>query len=199
MDPRYARPSSPGSRRLANPMRSSTGTAVYPRHMTITTHRQGQSGDHHIARSTGDRLAAPRIMTKNYKDDGPPTAKFRNDYMTRPRRPTLETEPAGIRKPLSVIPPSSPNRVRPVITSALERTSGQHVKSQRSSNDEDYYVLPASSGSQRDHRRGFSADTEDLARLTTGDRSEGSYVERRIQKFWDGRWETRISSQWTVG
>ncbi len=197
MDPRYARPSSPGSRRLANPMRSSTGTAVYP--SAYDDYYPPPRASREIItspRSTGDRLAAPRIMTKNYKDDGPPTAKFRNDYMTRPRRPTLETEPAGIRKPLSVIPPSSPNRVRPVITSTLERTSGQHVKSQRSSNDEDYYVLPASSGSQRDHRRGFSADTEDLARLTTGDREVRDRMWRggyRSSGMGDGRQGYRLN------
>ncbi|KAI9869549.1 MAG: hypothetical protein M1830_005405, partial [Pleopsidium flavum] len=179
MEPRYGRPPSPGSRRLANPMRSSTGTVMYP--SAYDDYYPPPRISREIVtspRSSLDRLAAPRIITKNYKDDSPPSAKLRNDYVTRPRRSTLEQEPAGVRKPLSVIPPSSPNRARPVITSALERTSGHPGKTQRSSNDDDYYLLPASSGSRRDHRRGFSADTEDLTRLTTGDKEVRDRMER---------------------
>jgi len=170
MDPRYGRPLSPGSRRLANPMRSSTGSVPYSSAYDDYYPPSRGSRDYGPSpRSSGDRIAAPRMLTRNYDEDHLSSAKLTDDFMTRPRRSTLETEPVGSRKPLSVMPASSPNRVRPIITGALDRASGQHAKSSRSGADEDYYLLPATSGSRHDHRRISSANNGDPGRLKTGD------------------------------
>ena len=160
-------------------MRSSTGSVTYSSAYDDYYPPPRGSRDYGPSpRSSGDRIAAPRMLTRNYDDDPLSSAKLRDDYMTRPRRSTLEPEPGGIRKPLSVIPTSSPNRVRPVITSAMERASGHHTKPSRSGAEEDYYLLPATSGSRHDHRRISSANTADLGRLTTGDKELRDRMDR---------------------
>jgi hypothetical protein len=172
MDPRYGRPLSPGSRRLGNPMRSSTGSVAYnpSAYDDYYAPSRGSRDYGPSPRSSGDRIAAPRMLTRNYDEDRLSLAKPRDDFMARPRRSTLEPEPVAIRKPLSAIPASSPNRVRPVITGAPDRASGHHAKPSRSGAEEDYYLLPATSGSRHDHRRISSANAGDMGRLTTGDK-----------------------------
>ena len=179
MDPRYRRPSSPGSRRLVNPMRSSTGSVTYSSaYDDYYPPPRGGRDYGPSPRSSGDRIAAPRMLTRNYDDDQLSVAKLRDDFVTRPRRSTLETDPVGMRKPLSVIPASSPNRVRPVITGASERASGHHAKPGRSGADEDYYLLAAASSSRHDPRRISSTGTGDPGRLTTGDKELRDRMDR---------------------
>ena len=179
MEPRYGRPSSPGSRRLVNPMRSSTGSvgysSAYDDYYPPSRHNRDFGPS---PRSSGDRIAAPRILTKSYDEDNSAPGKLRNDYIARPRRSTLESDPLGIRKPLTVVPPSSPNRVGPVVTSALERGPGHHAKASRSGTDEDYYILPAASGPRHDHRRVVSANTGAPGRLTAGNKEARDRMDR---------------------
>ena len=85
----------------------------------------------------------------------------------------MDPESGATRRPLTVIPPSSPNR-KPIIT-AVERPPSPLAKIIRTRRDEDFYVLPASS-SKRDNRRSYIAGSVGTDRMVSAERSErGGY------------------------
>lgn len=176
MESRFRRPSSPGSRRIAQPGRSSTGTLIYP-----SPFDQYQGASHSSVgfatgpRTSNERIIAPRVAPR-YRHQSPPQTTSRNDYIPRPRRLTSDSESGVTRRPLTVIPPSSPNR-RPIITSAVDRPSSPLTKTIRPRREEDIYVQPASS-SKRDHRHSYSAGPGDTSRLVTSDRETRERSER---------------------
>ena len=179
MDPRYARPASPGSRRLATPARSSTGTLMYPSSYDLYSAPTRTSRDSiPNPRSGVERIGPTRIITKPYRDEGLPVRKLRDEYQTRPRRSSFDMESAPVRQPLGVVAASSPNRSRPVITSGVDKSSGPFGKTGRTRDDDPYYILPSSTSSRRDHRRVYSADNEDIGRLTTGERESREKMQR---------------------
>lgn len=74
-----------------------------------------------------------------------------------PRRATLDPLAAAGRRPLGIVPVSSPNRYHPVISSATEKPSSPFKPRPR--DEEPHYSLPASSAlSRREHHRTYSAD-----------------------------------------
>ena len=93
-----------------------------------------------------------------------------DDYPVSPRRATLDPLSAAGRRPLSVVPISSPNRHRPVISSATEKPSSPFKSRPRE--EEPHYLLPASSTlSRRDHHRTYSSDnTADIGRYLSDGR-----------------------------
>ena len=180
MDHRFNRPSSPGSRRIAQPFRSSTGTLIYPAsydpyYAPVRSSTEFVPGP----RTSVERVSGPRII-RTHKDEHAALRQAHDDYHIPPRRTTLEPHSSTIRKPLTVVTTSSPNRHRPLISSAAEKPSTTLTKF-RVRDDEPYLVQPASSSSRREHQRNYSADSRDIDRLmTTGgkerDRSErGGY------------------------
>ena len=166
MDSRYIRPASPGSRRLTQPGRSSTGTLVYPSSYDPYFAPPRASRDSITGpRSSADRIIAPRITSRTFRDDRLPSGRTREDYAVSPRRATLDPLSGGSRRPLTVIRTSSPDRYRPVISSATEKPSSPFVKT-RNPDDGSYYLQPASSSSshRREHYRNYSADSKDIPR-----------------------------------
>ncbi len=171
MESRYGgRPLSPGGRRLNQPTRSSTGTLVYP--SSYDPYRGPTQSSREL--NSGPRISAERIITPrvvpHYKPDSPPLRKPRDDYVVPLRRLTLDPDSANTRRPLSSIAPSSPNRSRPIITTAIEGPPSPLTKSSRARRDEDYYVQPASTSSRREHRRYNTIDGVDVSRLSIADR-----------------------------
>ncbi|MCJ1416475.1 hypothetical protein MMC32_002813 [Xylographa parallela] len=167
MDPRYARPASPGSRRLAQPGRSSTGDLIYPPgydpyYAPVRTSRDSISGP----RSSAERIAVPRTTARSYRDDMIPSRRLQDDYIVSPRRSTQDPMPPAGRRPLTAVAASDPNRYRPVIMSASEKPPSPYKS--RTREVEPHYILPASSSSsRRDHHRTYSADNSDAARYLT--------------------------------
>jgi len=157
MDPRHLRSSSPGSRRLHQPGRSSTGTITYPQdydpyYAPTRSSRESISAP----RTSADRLLAPNTTIRQYRVDGG-SARRVDDYPVSPRRATLDPLAAAGRRPLGIVPVSSPNRYHPVISSATEKPSSPFKPRPR--DEEPHYSLPASSAlSRREHHRTYSAD-----------------------------------------
>lgn len=174
MDSRIRRLSPPGNRRIGQGGRQSTGTLVYPSPFDqIQGTSRSSTGLTSGPRTSAERMLPPRTLPR-YRQESPHRNRPRDDYVIRPRGQTLDPHDAVTRRPLSVIAPSSPNRMRPVITSAVERPSSPMIKPARPRHDEDYYIEPASS--VREHRRHYTADSIDTGRLTTGERREaGGY------------------------
>ncbi len=180
MDSRYARPLSPGGRRIsAQPTRSSTGTLVYPSPYDPYYGPTRSSGNVAAGpRISAERVTAPRVIPM-YRSESPRKSS-RDEYAVRPQRLTLDTRGAPTtRRPLSMIGPTSPTRNRPIITSALERPGSPPSKPSQTRGDEGYYLQPASSQSRREHRRGYTiGSTKDANRLTAGDREARDRIER---------------------
>ena len=166
---RYARPPSPGSRRLAQPGRSSTGTLVYPSSFDAYYPPARSNSIISGPRATTERVIAPRLTSSAYKDMAP-VRPIRDDYRSRPRKLTLEQDPLPPRRPLSVVQTSLPSRNRPVVTSVIDTPTSPLAKSQRARNDESYYLVPSSSTSRREHRHSYSLGNADTTRLTTGEK-----------------------------
>ncbi|KAI4258419.1 MAG: hypothetical protein L6R42_005117 [Xanthoria sp. 1 TBL-2021] len=176
---RYGRPPSPGSRRGAQPGRSSTGTLVYPSPFDNyygPTRSSREFSTTAGPRTSADRVLQPRAVPR-YRPESPPSRQSRDDYVVRPRRVTLEPEAAEIRRPLSTIGPSSDNRSsRPVITTS-DRPSSPQSKPVRTHPDEPYYLQPASSN-RREHRRNYTVGSTDSSRAIIGGRDDGDRRER---------------------
>ncbi|KAL8954179.1 MAG: hypothetical protein Q9222_000063, partial [Ikaeria aurantiellina] len=168
---RYGRPLSPGGRRVSQPTRSSTGTLVYPSSFDpyyAPTRSSREFSTTAGPRTSADRVAQPRTIPR-YRPESPPPRQSRDDYVVRPRRPTLDPEPAEIRRPLSVMGPGEPNRSsRPVITTS-DRPSSPLSKPGRSRPEEPYLLQPASS-TRREHRRNYTVGSTDASRSVTGER-----------------------------
>ncbi|KAL1878879.1 palmitoyltransferase pfa5 [Paecilomyces lecythidis] len=174
------RPASPGSKRLMDPMRASTGTvplgssldmyaspASYYGYDPHTTPRSSIERipdipyrNSHDPRVGGDRkLEAQPISTKAFRDQGHST-KLRTEYAIRPRpRSNTASGADSTRHPLSLTIPSSPSRPPPLITTIHDRPpSPLHPRSAHSREDSERYLMPASSTHSPRHRRIYSHD-----------------------------------------
>ena len=119
-------------------------------------------------RGSGERIPPPRNETRPIRD--PIVRTSRDDYAVAPRRDPL---PPQTRRPLSVITPvESPNRYRPVITSAADYVPSPYKPRPRE--EDPYYILPAASSNN--HHRHFSAGGEDNGRYIDPNR------DRRVEK-----------------
>ena len=142
------------------------------------------------ARSSRDYVPAPRASAERtiplnappIRTRSPPRRVAVDDYAVpvraRPRRATLEHDPQRIRRPLSMITPTSPTRSsRPIVTSAIDSPPSPISKVRRDYRDDDYEVMPATSSSRRHHQRHSSLNTTDPGHLVPLDRDprEKSY------------------------
>ncbi|PCG94304.1 Hypothetical protein PENO1_079250 [Penicillium occitanis (nom. inval.)] len=159
------RSSSPGSRRLVDPMRASTGTVAEDFYASPTSYH---SYDGYLSPKVaerrggffsvdgGDRLEAHPISTKTYRDANHST-KLKTSYAIRPRS---QTTTDSSRRPLSLHIPSSTtssSRKGPVVTSAYERSvSPLPPRTSHPRDEPERYVSPATSG--RSHKRILSSD-----------------------------------------
>lgn len=166
MDPRFKRPTSPGSSRVARPPgRSSTGTLVYPSAFDPYDRPSHSSINFGSGpRTSGERIIAPRVIPR-YRHHSPQRTSSRDDYVIRPRRLTLDPKPVPARRPLSVVAPISTNQ-RPIVTSAVDGPSGSLNKI-RPRREEDFYIQPASS--RAEHRRSYPASSIDTGRPGSGE------------------------------
>lgn len=166
MDPRFKRPTSPGSSRVARPPgRSSTGTLVYPSAFDPYDRPSHSSINFSSGpRTSGERIIAPRVIPR-YRHHSPQKTSSRDDYVIRPRRLTLDPKPVPARRPLSVVAPISTNQ-RPIVTSAVDGPSGSLNKI-RPRREEDFYIQPASS--RAEHRRSYPASSIDTGRPGPGE------------------------------
>ncbi|KAL8872091.1 MAG: hypothetical protein Q9174_002221 [Haloplaca sp. 1 TL-2023] len=186
----YGRPLSPGGRRVgqSQPGRSSTGTLIYPSSFDPHYGPTRSSREFSTAagpRTSADRVLQPRVVPR-YRQESPPSRQPRDDYAVRPRRLTLDPDAAEIRRPLSAINPTEPNRSsRPVITTS-ERPSSPVTKPGRSRPEEPYYLQPASS-TRREHRRNYTLDSADPARSVHGDRDRADRGGYRSSGIGGGR------------
>jgi zinc finger CCCH domain-containing protein 13 len=169
MEFRTRRATSPGSRRIAHGGSSSTGTLKYP---SAFDQYQGPSrssaGFMSGPRTNAERAGIPRVQPR-YRLESPSRQSSRDDYVIRPRRLTLDPQDAASRRPLSFVPPSSPSRLRPIITNAVDNPPLPLTVATRSRRDEDYYIQPASS-TRREYRRNYPSGSTDATRLDAGDR-----------------------------
>lgn len=159
------RSSSPGSRRLVDPMRSSTGTVAEDFYASPTSYhaydgylspKVAERRGGFFSVDSGDRLEAHPISTKTYRDANH-TTKLKTSYAIRPRsRTTTDSS----QRPLSLHIPSSTtssSRIGPVVTTAYETSAS--ILSPRASHVRDEperYISTASSG--RKHKRILSSD-----------------------------------------
>lgn len=166
MDPRFKRPTSPGSSRVARqPGRSSTGTLVYPSPFDPYDRPSHSSINFGSGpRISGERIIAPRGIPR-YRQQSPQKTSSRDDYVIRPRRLTLDPKTVSGRRPLNIVPPISTNQ-RPIVTSAVEGPSSSLNKI-RPRREEDYYIQPASS--RADDRRSYPASSIDTGRPGSGE------------------------------
>ncbi|KAL9028066.1 MAG: hypothetical protein Q9196_003513, partial [Gyalolechia fulgens] len=176
---RYGRPLSPGGRRVAQPARSSTGTLVYP--SSFDPHYAPTRSSRDFATAAGPRTSADRVIqprpVPRYRPESPPSRQSRDDYVVRPRRLTLDPNPADTRRPLTVIGPTEPNRnPRPLITTA-DRPPSPPSKPDRSRRDDAYVLQPASS-IRREHGRNYSLGSTHPGLPATGDRDDRERRER---------------------
>lgn len=183
------RSSSPGSKRIIDPMRASTGTVAtgsdyyaspasyYANDGLLSPVSAERYADYRGGaepRYSSSKVDVQPISSSTYRDGGQST-KLRTEYAVRPRqRSNTFTEVDSNRRPLSVvIPSSSSSAARPpsIITSAYDTSNGP--TSSRYSyyrDDPDRYITPASSTGGRRHRRVHSTDYTDPNRLDPTDR-----------------------------
>ncbi|OXV09746.1 hypothetical protein Egran_02493 [Elaphomyces granulatus] len=167
------RSSSPGSRRIVDPMRASTGTVSTIGSPTSRYGYDGYLSPVSAAERVSDapyrsgQLEAQRISSTTYRDPGQ-SAKLRTEYAIR-QRPRSSTSSIADpnRRPLSVIIPPA-NTQAPVITSAYDGSASPLPP--RSSYEAERYLMPASSGYGRNrrYRSGYGSDT---GRLDAGERA----------------------------
>ena len=180
----YGRPGSPPRNRYAPPGRTSAGsffpTSSYDTYPPPTrSTRDFPSG----SRISAERVDAPRLLPLRTRS--PPRRAAEDDYAVRPRPRGASIEAPRIRRPVSLIAPSSPARTtRPIITSAIERPPSPVIATRRDRRDDDYEILPASSSSRRHHQRHSSLSATDSSRLISADRDprEKSYLKSNLTR-----------------
>lgn len=164
MDYRPRRAMSPGSRRIARGESSSTGMLIFP---SAFDQYQGPSRSSTAftsgPRTSAERLGPPRVVPR-YRHESPPRNSSRDDYVVRPRRQTLTVPTPPAPRPLSLFSPSSPSRIRPIITSTFEKPPSPSALATRPRRDEDYYLLPSSSTSRREPDRNYTYEGSRQAR-----------------------------------
>ena len=156
MDPRLARPSSPGGRRISQhqPFRSSTGTLFFPD--DYTPPRTSRETIVQNPRTSAERIVSrvvPRVEAHQVR-------RAHDDYHVAPRRMTLEPTDPLPRRPLSIVNTTASNRYVPVLTSSVDPPASPASKS-RHRDDGPYYIQPASSTSRKNHLRHYSVDSSD--------------------------------------
>lgn len=168
---------SPGSRRLADPMRSSTGTVFSSGFDPYYPPPRNSVGSFATPRRPPVLEAQP-ISTRTYQGQGGAGTKSKTEYAIKPRRGTLEQDTVPPpRRPLSMAGPQPSARPRPVITSTVDRPRSPAGKPTYPRDDSHPYILPASKP-HRHHKRIFSADGEDVHRLSATQRGEKDSAER---------------------
>ena len=132
--------------------------------------------------STGSRISADRVVVPRVlplRTRSPPRRATEDDYPVRPRARGATVEAPRIRRPTSMVVPTSSTRIsRPVITSAVERPPSPVIATRRDRRDDDYELVPASSSTRRHHHRQSSLGTADSGRLIAADRGprENAYL-----------------------
>ncbi|EED17517.1 conserved hypothetical protein [Talaromyces stipitatus ATCC 10500] len=157
------RSSSPGGRRLVDPLRASTGTVAEDLYTSPTSYHNydgylspkvAERRGGFFSVDSGERLEAHPISTTTYRD-GNHSTKLKTSYAIRPRSQTTDSS----RRPLSLSIPSTTSSTRkgPIITSGYQRsTSPLPPRTSHARDEPERYILPASSG--RSHRRIYSSD-----------------------------------------
>lgn len=166
----YGRPGSPARNRYAPPGRTSASSFfpsssydTYPPPTRST--RDYPSG----SRISAERVDAPRLLPLRTRS--PPRRATEDDYAVRPRPRGASIEAPRIRRPVSLIVPSSSARSsRPIITSAVARPPSPVTSTRRDRRDDNYELLPASSSTRRHHQRHSSLGATDAGRLLSADK-----------------------------
>ncbi len=179
----YGRAGSPPRNRYAPPGRTSAGSffsnSLYDTYPPPTrSSRDYPSG----SRISAERVDAPRLLPLRTRS--PPRRAADDDYAVRPRPRGASIEAPRIRRPVSLIVPSSARSSRPIITSAIERPPSPVITTRRDRRDDDYELLPASSSSRRHHQRHSSLGTADSGRLMPADRDprEKTYLKSNLSR-----------------
>ncbi|CRG87723.1 hypothetical protein PISL3812_04743 [Talaromyces islandicus] len=170
------RSDSPGSRRLYDPLRASTGTVPtdlyasptsyygYDGYDGLLTPKTAERRGGFFSTDTRDHADVKPISKTAYRDGGHST-KTRTEYAVRPRSQTVDAR----RDQLSLVIPQTSNTPSQVPASAYERTiSPLPPRASYSREDPERYTTP----SARSHRRLYSSDyPSDTGYLEPHDRS----------------------------
>ncbi|CAD6572046.1 MAG: hypothetical protein ASARMPREDX12_004875 [Alectoria sarmentosa] len=180
----FGRAGSPPRNRYAPPGRTSAGSFfstssndTYP--PSTRSSRDYPSG----SRISAERVDAPRLPPLRTRS--PPRRAAEDDYAIRSRPRGATVEAPRIRRPVSmVVPTSSARSSRPIITSAIERPPSPVTATRRDRRDDDYELLPASSSNRRHHQRHSSLGTTDSGRLMLEDRDtrEKTYLSSNLSR-----------------
>ena len=179
----YGRLGSPPRNRYAPPGRTSAGsffsTSSYdPYPPSTRSARDYPTG----SRINTDRVGAPRLLPLRTRS--PPRRAAEDDYVVRPRPRGASIEAPKIKRPVSiVVPTSSARSSRPVITSAIDKPPSPLTATHRDRRDDDYELVPASS-TRRHHQRHASLGTPDSSRMLSSDRDsrEKSYPKSNMSR-----------------
>ena len=180
----YGRLGSPPRNRYAPPGRTSAGSffsnsSFDPYPPSTRSIRDYSTG----SRISADRVPASRLLPLRTRS--PPRRAADDDYVVRPRPRGASIEAPKIKRPVSmVVPTSSVRSSRPIITSAIERPPSPVTATRRDRRDDDYELVPASSSTRRHHQRHSSLGTADSGRLMTADRDsrEKSYSKSSLSR-----------------
>ena len=178
----YGRLGSPPRNRYAPPGRTSAGSffsnsAYDPYPPSTRSIRDYPTG----SRISADRVPASRLLPLRTRS--PPRRTSDDDYVVRPRPRGASIEAPKIKRPVSiVVPTSSARSSRPIITSAIEKPPSPVTATRRDRRDDDYELVPASSSTRRHHQRHSSLGTADSGRLMLADRDsrEKSYLKSSL-------------------
>lgn len=174
----HNRPPSPGSRRIVQPGRTSAGSFFTPSYLDYAPSVRARPEYVSLPRTSGERVDVPRAAPTRVRS--PPRRARDDDFAVRPRRISLDPGDPLSRRPLSIMPPRSPNKVaRPIITKDLDRPSDPLSKTSKLSGggvqEVASYIIPAASASGRNHHRHSSLTTGDRLRARSRDPRERTY------------------------
>ena len=180
----YGRLGSPPRNRYAPSGRTSAGsffpTSAYDSYPPSTrSTRDYPTG----SRISTERVVAPRLIPLRTRS--PPRRNTEDDYAVRPRPRGASIEAPRIRRPVSMVVPTSSGRIsRPIITSAIERPLSPKLATRRDRRDDNYELVPASSSTRRHHQRHYSLSAADPARLVPADRDlrEKTYLQPNVSR-----------------
>ncbi|KAH8701730.1 hypothetical protein BGW36DRAFT_290029 [Talaromyces proteolyticus] len=171
------RSDSPGSRRLYDPMRASTGTVStdvyasptsYHSHDGLLSAKTAERRGGFFTADTRDHVDVRPISTTTYRDANHAT-KSRTEYAVRPRSHTAVDSK---RNPLSLVIPSTSSRSGGTVSAYDRSTSPLPPRASYSREDPERYITPSSSG--RAQRRVYSSDyTSDSGYLEPPDHARG--------------------------
>ena len=180
----YGRAGSPPRNRYAPPGRASAGSFFSnPSYDTYPPPTRPSRDYPSGSRISAERVDAPRLLPLRTRS--PPRRAAEDDHAVRPRPRGATIEAPRIRRPVSLIVPSSSARSsRPVITSAIERPASPVTATRRDRRDDDYELLPASSYTRRHHQPHSSLGTTDSGRLVPADRDprEQTYLKSNSKR-----------------